>query len=423
MNLLDEKQWKRRVSKAIKITKNNIFGDSKMAEISLFDLPKEQVRIKLKPEFREKIFFELKKKYGSFGKISKALGLKRGESTRRYRVERSGLPLPLVLKIARILKISEKQIQKNTIELKTMKSKESIKNPKLPFRITPEFALVVGAVLGDGGIEKNKCRIWYFNREKEQIESFTKAVQSCFGEVNFARHHSLSGAPCVIFPKIIGVILKTIGLEDGNKNYKPYQGIPKIFLGSTDKKIKIALLQRLYDDDGTVFNHHNSRCVSFTAPITYPKEQTRQEPQILIDIKKILEEFEIKSKICNYKKNAKNAEEITINWEIRITGKENQQKFYEKIGFGLQRKQEKLKQVLDRYVEGLEFYPRNEATIHYLQKLKELRLKNIELNAENISNFCKRNQRHIREILTSLLKKGLISREKTGNKFAYSIKN
>ncbi|MCX6799499.1 MAG: LAGLIDADG family homing endonuclease [Candidatus Diapherotrites archaeon] len=389
-------------------------------EINLFDLPRNQVRVKIRKEFREEIFSKLLAKYGSFSGVAKATGLSRGEAARRYFIERSGMPLSFLERICLLTNISRKDAQHNVVELKTIKSKESIKNPKLPFRITPKFALAVGGVLGDGGIEKKKCRVWYFNQEKEQIESFTGAVKDSFGEVNFARHRSISGTPCVIFPKIIGVILKIIGLQDGNKNYQHKVGVPEMLLNSRDKKVKIALLQRLFDDDGTVVNHHNNRCVSFIAPKITPKEEIVEQPKILLDIRKILLEFGIESAICTHGKNIKSTE-ITTNWEIRIRGKENLQKFYEKVGFGLERKQKTLKAVLDRYVDGLEFYPRHKAREHYLNAIKELKQKNIRATAKSIAAACKRNQRRIREILAKLTKEGLLYRTLEQKEFVYEV--
>ncbi len=421
MKFLQKDYRKPALSKAFKTAKSIFVRvENKVAKISLFDLPADSVRVKLKKEFREEIFSRLLKEKGSFSKIAESAGLNRGQTARRYFVERSGMPLVFLIKIAQKLKISEKMIQQNVTELRSIKSKELIKNPKLPFKITPDIALVIGGVLGDGGIEKKKCRVWYFNNEKQQIESFIKATRNTFGEVSFAFHRSISGTPCVIFPKIIGIILKTTGLKDGNKNYQN-TGIPKILLNSKDKKIKISLLQRLFDDDGTVSNHHSNRCVSFTSPKITNLNEKIKEPKILLELKEILNQFEIKSRICIAGKNIKENGEITRNWEIRVTGKENLQKFYGKIGFGLERKQTKLKAVLDRYVEGLEFFPRNEAKNHYITLMKKLCIKKIELNVKNVSKFCKRNDRHVREVLLTLTKEGLVSRHLIGNKFVYKV--
>lgn len=392
-------------------------------QISLFELPAEQFRVKLDKSFRKALFKHLLERFGSFSEIAKQTGLKRGNCVRRYYIERSGMPLIFLIKVSELIGVSEIEIQKHVIELKTMKSKVGIKNPKLPIDLSKSaFGLVVGGVLGDGGIEKRKCRVWYFNKEKQQIESFTKAVIECFGDVKFAWHRSIGGTPCIIFPKAIGLILKETGLIDGNKNYAVNLGIPKMILNSKNELLKISVLQRLFDDDGTVSNHHNNRCVSFVSPIIYETQANLyQKPKVLLDIQSILSKFGIVSKIVAYCKNLKKNGEVTVRWEIRIHGKQNLQKFYDKIGFGLERKQSKLKTVLERYVNGLEFFPRFKASKIYLEKIALLQKQNVSVTSTSLAKCCDRNARHIREILLDLFKKGLIFRKLIGNKYVYGV--
>lgn len=411
------------VSKVLnRITKLFIMRKPKMQYIKLFDLPEEKIRVKLTEKLRKKLLKILFKKFDSLSKIAKALGLPKGDYVRRYLIsERSGIPLNILIKVAEITDTKEEEIQKNIIELKTIKSKEKIKNPKLPINIlTPEFALIVGGILGDGGIEKNKLRVWYFNQELQQLESFISAMLASFGNVGFAFHRSISGTPCVIFPKVTGLILETIGLTAGNKNYKNF-GIPAAFMKTKNIKVANALLRRLFDDDGTVFNHHNSRAVALTSPKIIRENTNSNPPKILLDVKKILEKNNVKSKIFVKGIVIKNNEEKTVYWQLNITGKENLQNFYNRIGFGLERKQNKLREALNRYVEGLEFYPRFEATEKYMGKIRELLLKNIKVTSKSLSKACKRNDRRVREVLLDLCNKGLIEREKIGNKFFYSI--
>ncbi|MFH1225138.1 MAG: LAGLIDADG family homing endonuclease [Candidatus Diapherotrites archaeon] len=393
-----------------------------MASISLFDLPAGKIRVTLDAEFRKELFGALLKKHGSFSAIARAFGLGRGESARRYSVGRSGMPLSFLARAADELGINGRKIEKKVIELKTLKSKEKIKNPKLPFEIlTEEFGLVVGGVLGDGGIEKSKMRVWYFNNERQQVDSFVGAVVSTFGDVRFARHRSTSGVPCVIFPKIIGVILGTIGIPDGNKNYNYELGIPRQFIAAGDRKPLIALLRRLFDDDGCVVDNYHCRVITLICPTTAAEETAAKKPQLLSDVQQSLEVMGIKSKIVVRGRNFKSSGEVTLNWTLIISGRENLRKYLEKVGFGLERKENKLVHVLGRYVDGLESFPRHEASENYIKAITNLNAQGVLATASGISKACKRSGRHVRDVLLRMSEEGLVERKLTGNKFAYCV--
>ncbi|VVB98753.1 LAGLIDADG-like domain protein [uncultured archaeon] len=407
------------VSRIIKRVGNLFFDMNTKKELSLFELP-ENTRVSLEDDFRKKMFETLLHKFGSFSKTSKELGLNKGEDARRYLIGRSGIPLKALVEISQTTKIPETEIQLHVSALKTLKSKKKIAMPNLPIKLlTKEFGLVIGGVMGDGSIEKTRKRVSYFSAEPNQIESFKQAVLKTFGKVEFAYHRSMGGTPCVLFPKIIGEILCQIGLEEGNKNYKHNLGIPKLFMKNPKSEAMISLIRRLFDDDGTVAHHHCNRGIEFIAPTIFRENEKVIEPRILIDLKKIFMGFGIRTHIRNYSQLKKPNSETTHCWKLVINGKENLQIFYDKIGFGLTRKQAIVKEVLEMYVEGLEFYPRFHAEENYLTAIKEMAEKNIKVTANSLSQRCKRNTRHIREVLLELTKRNLVKRELVKNRYFY----
>ena len=287
--------------------------------------------------------------------------------------------------------------------------------------MTPEFGLIVGGILGDGGIDKRTKRPFYYSSEPNQINGFKKAVLKTFGNADFSFHKSIADVPCIMFPKLIGEILCQVGLEGGNKNYKHFMGIPDIFVENPKNPATVNLIRRLFDDDGTVVNNHNNRCVSLVSPTIFKENEQIVQPKVLLNLKEIFKKFGIESHICDYNISKKENGEIAHYWELRIRSKENLQKFYSQIGFGLSRKQVKLKKVLKRYVEGLEFYPRFHANENYLAIIKKMQNVGVNVSSNSLAKACRRNGRHIRQVLLDLVKMNLVKRELNGNKYHYSL--
>ena len=392
-----------------------------MNQIHLFDLPLVKFRVCLAKELLKELLHPLEQKYGSHSKIATHFGLKKGEYLRRYFVtNRSGIPLKLLKEICDELQISQSKIEKNVIGLKTIKSKDEIKNPKLPFKIlTEEMGLVVGGVLGDGGIDKNKHRVIYCNSEHEQIDSFVSNAKKVFGEIRISNHRSTAGIPIIILPKACGIILEKIGLIACNKNFEEKVCIPEIFVKHPNHQSTKYLLKRLMDDDGTVVNNHFCRNVSLVDPKI--SKEKKLESKLLLTTKEILQKSGISSKIMLNKITSKENGEKTYYWRLIICGKQNLQLYYEKIGFGLERKQLKLKKTLERYIDGLEFYPRFQAAKYYLEKIQKLTESGINVTANILAKSCSRNSRHIREVLFQLNEQKLVKRDLIGRTYFYRV--
>lgn len=387
-------------------------------EISLFDLP-DSVRIRLSEEFRKKlleIVFE-----NSFEQTGKKLSVSR-ETFRRYFTGKRGIPLNILKQMVEATGISKEEIQDNVIELKTLRSKEKIIYPKLPFKILSEdFANVVGGVLCDGGIEKGKNRIWYFNKQEKQLQTFVEAVNNAFGTIRHARHRSISGTPCVIFPKIIGEILSLVGLTGGNKNYKYDLAIPEQYLKSSDEKVIGALVRRMFDDDGTVDRNFHARAVSLTLPFVYKEEaSSAATPKIITQVQALMRQLGIKSRVSRPKmKNGRG--EFRVSWCVIVSDKKNLHTFREKVGFDIDYKKERLDGILNTYT-NTEYFDRNKAEQAYLNAMIQIEKKE-PVTSKSLAVATSRNSRHIRETLLTLYNNGKISREQVPHtkKFAYHV--
>jgi hypothetical protein len=248
------------------------------------------------------------------------------------------------------------------------------------------------------------------------LKLFADAAQKTFGKIRIMKHRSMSGVPCIILPKAIGVILQTIGLCAGDKNYNSRVTIPAIFQQHPTSQATKALIRRLMDDDGTVVNHHCCRRVALVSP-KIAKETL--ECKVLKSVQCILEKNGIRSKIVLTKTIPKENGCKTQYWQLIISKKENLQKYYTTIGFGLARKQNKLKRALDRYDPNRYEFERGHAQEEYLNAVQSLLQKGILITTRNLAKATHRNSRHIREVLLNLFKTGKLNRNKLQNRFIY----
>jgi hypothetical protein len=126
---------------------------------------------------------------------------------------------------------------------------------KLPLTISEDLAYIIGILLGDGTLSgnSNKKRTWvirgYFDNFQHRL-IFNKLIEKEFGIHPINRQKKENCFESVISSKIVYLFIENyFGLHIGKKAHK-IEFPPKLIGGSNE--IKCALIQGLFDSDGTI---------------------------------------------------------------------------------------------------------------------------------------------------------------------------
>lgn len=188
---------------------------------------------------------------------------------------------------------------------------------KIPLDLNEDICELLGQLIGDGSLRKG--RISLANADKEVIQFFCDVIHN---EFNLETSISQCGvSQCCKTITTASVILTTylehIGLDLTTCYYK---SVPLILYDRSDKEIA-AFLRGLFDTDGTVGNRRSNPLIALTSVSN----------QLLLQVIDLLALLSI---VAHYNEKSHT---------ITITGIRNVRLFSEKIGFRIQRKQEKIR--------------------------------------------------------------------------------
>lgn len=321
--------------------------------IRLKDFPQERILVGLREEFKKEIFKHIKRKNVSqIGIIpSQFYNFRDNEK----------ITIKLLFQICSYLtrkgfkEFSHNHIEKNISIIGTKRGDIYINDPNLPFNFNnEEGAYFISAILFDGGIDR-QYKPHYGNRILEQRKRIVKCVEKIFGKINSREVNSKRG-PMVRFPKSIGIILNycfDIGI--GNKMYN-HNKIPE-FIFKLNKKNKGLFLKQAFDDDGWVTTNKYSLGIVGASNVEkecFLKSKQKEFP-LLNGIKKLLINFKIETNPTRISKSfskteyRRKGEFYRYIFTFSITGRENLEKFYKEIGFNIDHKMERLKEILGNY--------------------------------------------------------------------------
>lgn len=344
--------------------------------ITLNDLKKDsEIYVDLNYTSKIKLKNNIKRRYKTLANFSREIGLSLDNLSRNNNLihffEGHKIRLPLLFKITKPFRkeFSTEYLSENIHRMGSKRWLKEIIKPKLPFNFkNKEGARVISAILHDGGISKVGQPHYRNNDEKLKRE-----VVSSFGSVFGQMPVSVKGT-ALFFPKVIGQILtKLDGIEKGKKTHKN-PGIPK-FIFSMSNEIKSIFLAQAFDDDGGVDGSVIS--IGFNIDSTLNKI-----PNLLLDNKKLLEDLNIiPNKITLQKKFKTKKREKRSRYIFTITGRENLEKFYNKIPILISYKKEKLRNRLNSYKQYQlrtgEAYKRIKSIIYKNFKEKEFTIKGL----------------------------------------------
>jgi len=246
--------------------------------IGIEDLPMQSIYLRLDSEYLHKLSIELNEIYGSKRKAAISLGIN-WTTFRDWFTQRYFMPLWFAIKCHEELNIPIDMLEKNIIEYKGDGTSHLIKRPILPIKKNPELFNIVGHFVGDGFITSKN--VGYVNINEGLLKLMEVRIKNTFGEMKILYSNSLVGVPTIIFPRVIGKIIKHIFDMDFRCRKTR---IPEIIFSST-KEEKSAFIRALFDDDGSIRMSRNE--ITLYSANYY----------LLKDVQKLLSDLNIKSNV------------------------------------------------------------------------------------------------------------------------------
>lgn len=341
--------------------------------IHLWDLPENEVCLVLENQYKEAMLNKAKELAG--GKWI-YLGPKLGLLISKYHtVEkvrkfiRTGVAkLNLVKKFSDFLVLngcndySLNEIEKKIILIKGKGGNaKPIYKPKFPINFnSKEGAIVISCMFHDGGIDVRNNEPFYSNSSLDLRERFVYAVNNVVGRVDIVSEVKYKQKE-VIYPRIFGVILRTIGLVPGKRPINNPK-FPDFILNATEEFISEFLSQAIADD-GWIYcpkEKFGYIAFNFTIDLTKFSEEKRNIirkekplkylPNVLLGDKKLFEKIGAKIEgpyFGNEKHYYKNEREnrYTQEWRIYIRDLRSLKLLAKKLNIPLSYKQRRLKEI------------------------------------------------------------------------------
>lgn len=208
--------------------------------------------------------------------------------------------------------------------------------PESSRELTPEKAYVLSVIgPGDGSFIFNLNKKNYGLRlevlDREFVEKFKECLEKVYNlkvksYIKKQNPNNLFGASLYSKKVLLDVLRYGKMIE-----FKHFNEIVPQQIKNSSKEIKSWYLKGFFDSQGTVCinkNYLHSGVRGF-----------KKNKKVLGEIKELLKDLEIKSWVCHAGRN-------TNYFFVEIKGYKNLKLFYEKVGFSILRKQEKLKKVL-----------------------------------------------------------------------------
>ena len=293
-------------------------------------------RFELEANFREKLFSKAANE--GYFKLASCLDvsyafispLKRGVYS---------IPLKTLLRLGELTGINNEEIQKNITFTRTRHGKGT-KSP-YPIFASPIVASLVGHVFGDGYISEKKRQFEYVNFDSNLRSIAEKEVYDAFRIQPISRKEK-----SIVFPSITGDILLAFGCLVSPKLYSTAR-VPEWIMNGTPE-MKKAFLRAIFDDDGSVMFSEDYRAKGVN--LAWTRHENHSEPLklLLLDVKKLLSEFDIHSGEPIVTKIEQYEDGNHVTMYINITDHQSIKNYYEKIGFNSKSKHGKLEKILLR---------------------------------------------------------------------------
>ncbi len=322
------------------------------------------------------------------------------------------------------LEIPIKEFERNIDVITSVKSTEvGIKNPKIPINFASrEGVRFIASIMGDGELN-NQLNVRYNNQNKNLIDIVLNSSKKLFGDVDYKIYYRKDKIYQLHFPKIVGIIVKLLGIKPGYKSKTNY-GIPS-FIFNLNRKLQSIFVRQFFNDEGNVRLKDRRLQVKQTININVSKNEAKMNPlkyapNSLIDLQKLLHNLGIESKISLGHYRIKKAD-----WELSIYRIENLKKFQKQIGFDLKYKSN----LLDKAIKSYKFpsAPRNGRIEFALKCAKKAQKKYGFITKYNLARISNRSLKTATYYLVDLKKKNLVycfqkPKRKKGGTWAHKYK-
>ncbi|MCX6818971.1 MAG: hypothetical protein NT129_03145 [Candidatus Aenigmarchaeota archaeon] len=314
----------------------------------LFSLPLNSTYVTLSPLMKNKLYNYVLDN-GGIGKFSELVNIDNDYFYRFKNDKRCSLNFIFLL--YNYLSLDLNELERNILDVVSGKNNSiGISNPKIPFKFDNKYGgRILGAIMGDGSRTK-LGGITYNNQNKEIVDLVLISAKKIFGNVNFRISNKKDGTLQLDFPKIVGDIVGSFGIE------KSYKTISDCFvdLSGFSRGMKINFIKQFYNDEGNVRKSDRRLQVKQTRELKEnDKKKIRENiekyaPRVLMEIRNELINLDIECTLsleCLRIWNNK----IMGDFAINIYGKENLENFRNFIGFDIDYKNNTLNQVIQSY--------------------------------------------------------------------------
>jgi hypothetical protein len=188
---------------------------------------------------------------GTITTLAIKLGVHKRTIFRWKSYESKGMCVDSLIKICEYLDLPLEKLEKNgrikSIGIISKKKHEKmIVNPKLPIKPTKELAELIGYVLSDGCITKNYSHFSYTSPSIQQIKRVKFLVNKIFGKVIWRYEGNSPHVWRILFPPLVGRVLKYFGGVAGNKaTFNPH--LPNWIIKTAPTKYLTAV----FTDEGS----------------------------------------------------------------------------------------------------------------------------------------------------------------------------
>lgn len=201
----------------------------------------------------------------------------------------------------------------------------SFTGTEFQYPMSPSLAYVVGAVLADGCVFKSTAYIVRLDvMDKDFAETFCKCLKEVTTEYS----------PCLYQSKR-GTWIAAVGSK---KLYLAMKGFKLEWILEGEEKEKQAsmFLRGFFDGEGTVYASEPRAIYAYNT-----------DYELMLFVQKCLSVVGI---YTNIHKKTDNRVNRSLCYILGIYGRENIQKYHNKVGFSIQRKQERLDKLIKSYV-------------------------------------------------------------------------
>ncbi len=265
----------------------------------------------------------------------------------------------------------------------------------LPISRSEELAELIGHTLGDGHISKGG-RFVYVNTCKSLIKRVQQLVDVVFGKSVYCDYRKRKdGSVSLHYPSALGLILERCGCVMGNKFRQEFD-VP-VWIKNGSEAVKSAFIRALFDDEGSV--NDSGICINM-AKIEHLEHSLmvffESLQDMLVDLK--IRPRNITRCVRRVNKNGT----IAIGLLFVICGINELKNFREHIGFIHPEKEERLKTLVDSFIQPN--YHDGEAKLLILDNLEG------QMSTKEVSVILDRGIKNTRYHLNMLEKEGKIKK-------------